>query len=425
MSDLPPALTQGETPLESPESAISLTEDEAAILWNLFYHSAQSRTDLARETCFSRSKVTDLVNQLLERQILQEIDRSGQDTSKWKNITINQSLGYLVGIDIGTTSVDVGLADCSCALIDRQSAATHVNDGPEAVIGEAIHLLEKIISQNNISRSQILGIGVGVPGPVSYPSGMVIGGQFTPGWEGYKIQDIISHHFPEVVLMVDNDANLMAVGSHKEGVAKNIRDFLFVKVGTGIGSGVYCKGHLFRGFSSCAGHIGHTCVDFNGPVCRCGNRGCLEAMAAGPAMAEAAEKAVAAGESQILAELCEAHEGRLTAVEVGEAASMRDLASLRIIKDSATMIGSVLAGVINLLNPELIVIGGGVSKTGNLFLAEIRREVLKRAYSYTTMGLRIEFSDIVDDVGVIGAVHFIRDWVFTVDGCNISALFET
>jgi predicted NBD/HSP70 family sugar kinase len=423
MPEVPPDRPGLDDLSESPEKAIALTEDEAAIIWNLFYRGAQSRTDLARETRFSRSKVTELVNQLLDRQILQEIDRASQDRSKWKNITINQGLGYLVGIDIGTTSVDVGVADCSCALIDRQSAVTHVNDGPESVIGAAMGLLDKIISQNSIPRSQILGIGVGVPGPVSYPSGMVIGGQFTPGWEGYKIQDILSQHFPEVVLMVDNDANLMAMGSHKEGAAKNVRDFLFVKVGTGIGSGVYCKGHLFRGFSSCAGHIGHTCVDFNGPVCRCGNRGCLEAMAAGPAIAEAAERAAASGESEILMTLRKPG-GSLTAVEVGEAATMRDLSALRIIKTSATMIGSVLAGVINLFNPELIVIGGGVSNIGNLFLAEIRREVLKRAYSYTTMGLRIEFSEIVDDVGVIGAVHFIRDWVFTVDGRNISSLFE-
>lgn len=408
--------------LESPGSAIVLSEDEAAIVRSLFQGGALSRTDLARETGFSRSKVTELVNYLLDRTILQEIDRSGQDQGKWKNLTINQGLGYLVGIDIGTTSVDVGVADCSCALIDRQSAVTHVNDGPDSVILEAIRLLEEILDQHGIPKSQILGIGVGVPGPVSYPSGMVIGGQFTPGWEGYKIQDILSSTYPDVVLMVDNDANLMAIGSHKDGVAKGTQDFLFVKIGTGIGAGVYLKGHLYRGFSSCAGHIGHTCVDFNGPVCRCGNRGCLEAMAAGPAIAEAAEKAVGAGESGVLAELRKDLVDGLTAVEVGEAAGMRDLTALRIIRESASMIGIVLAGTINLLNPELVVLGGGVAKIGNLLLAEIRREVLKRAYSYTTMGLRIELSSISEDVGVIGAVHFIRDWVFTVDGKNISSL---
>lgn len=402
------------------EPAILLSEDEAVIIRSLFQSGAQSRADLARETRFSRTKVTDLVGQLMARQILQEIDRSGQDHGKWKNLTINQGLGYLVGIDIGTTSVDVGLADCSCALLDRLSAETFVNDGPEVVLGEAVRILEELLVQNDVREDQILGIGVGVPGPVSYPSGMVIGGQFTPGWEGFRIQEFLTARFPDVVIRADNDANLMAMGSHKEGLAKNASDFIYVKVGTGIGSGVYCRGHLYRGFSSCAGHIGHTCVDFNGPVCRCGNRGCLEALAGGPGIAAAAEAAVAAGKSGVLETLKAEHAGALTAVEVGKAAVMRDPAALQIIRQTGTLIGTVLAGVINLYNPELIVIGGGVSKIGNLLLAEIRREVLKRAYSYTTMGLRIEYSPIVDDVGVIGAVHFVRDWVFTVDGVNIS-----
>jgi predicted NBD/HSP70 family sugar kinase len=403
---------------EAAEQAINISEDEAVILRCIFQSGAQSRADLARETQFSRAKVTDLVGGLIEREILKEIDRHGQDHGRWKNLTINHELGYMVGIDIGTTSVDVGLADCSCDLLDRLSATTNVNDGPEAVLGEAVRMLEKLLVQNNVREDQILGIGVGAPGQVSYPSGMVIGGQFVPGWEGYKIQEILTALFPGVVVRADNDANLMAIGSHMEGLAKNAGDFIFVKIGTGIGSGVYCRGELYRGFSSCAGHIGHTCVDFNGPVCRCGNRGCVEVLAGGPGIATAAEEAVAAGESDVLQALKDEHGGVLTAVEVGEAVGMRDPAALQIVRRAGTLIGTVLAGVINLYNPELIVIGGGISKIGNLLLAEIRREVLKRAYSYTTMGLRIEYSPIVDDVGVIGAVHFVRDWVFTVDGVN-------
>ncbi|MBG0785269.1 MAG: ROK family transcriptional regulator [Anaerolineaceae bacterium] len=397
---------------------INLSEDEAVILHSLFQSGPKSRADLAREVYFSRSKVNDLVGKLLSRGILQEIQRNGQ--GKWMDLSVNPNLGYLVGIDLGTTSVDVGLADCSCVMLDRLSATTDVNEGPEVVLGEAVRLLETLLAQYGVREDQLMGIGVGVPGPVNYPSGEVIGGQFTPGWEGFKIQEIIGARFPGVVIRTDNDANLMAMGSHQAGMAKDSSDFVFVKVGTGIGSGVYCRGQLHRGFSSCAGHIGHTCVDFNGPVCRCGNRGCLEAFAGGPGIAVAAEEAVAAGESEILRSLKEAHGGVLTAVEVGEAAAMRDPAALQIIRRTGTLIGTVLAGVINLYNPELIVIGGGISKIGNLLLAEIRREVLKRAYSYTTMGLQIEYSPIVDDVGVIGAVHCARDGVFAVDGENIS-----
>jgi predicted NBD/HSP70 family sugar kinase len=340
----------------------SLSADEAVLIRSLFACGALSRTDLKRITRFSSSKVTALVSALLNRDILQEIDRSGQDRGKWKNLAINQRLGYLVGIDIGTTSVDVGLADCSCSLIDRTSTSTHVNDGPETVLAAAVRLLTSMLQQNNVNSDTVLGIGVGVPGPVSYPAGKVMGGQFTPGWEGFKIQEILTDLFPNVVLMVDNDANLMAIGSHKEGAAKQTNDFIFVKVGTGIGSGVYNGGHLYRGSTSCAGHIGHTCIDFSGPVCRCGNRGCLETLAGGPAIAAAAEEAVTSGESAILIDLKAENYGVLSAIEVGKAAAMGDRTAQQIVINSATMIGAVLAGAINLYNPALVVIGGGVFK---------------------------------------------------------------
>ncbi len=187
------------------------------------------------------------------------------------------------------------------------------------------------------------------------------------------------------MIRVDNDANLMAIGSHKEGLAKNVSDFILSRW-DGYRLRCVLPGTSLSRFSSCAGHIGHTCVDFNGPVCRCGNRGCLEALVGGPGIAEAAEEVVTAGESEIMQSLKADHDGLLTAVEVGEAAAMRDPAALQIIRRAGTLIGTVLAGVINLYNPELIVIGGGISKIGNLLLAEIRREVLKRAYSYTPWG---------------------------------------
>lgn len=399
---------------------LRLTADEGIILSAVFQHGPQSRTDLARITQFSRSKVSNLVANLTDKQILKGINCDGGHHRKGKNLAVNQRLGYLVGIDIGTSSVDVALTDISCALVNQKSEASDVNDGPEHVLRQAVSMLEDILKQQNVHPAQILGIGVGIPGPVSYPSGEVIGGQFTSGWEGFKVQGILSKNFLDAVVKVDNDANLMAIGSHKDGLARGIDDFVFVKVGTGIGAGVYCRGHLYRGATSCAGHIGHTCVEFEGPICRCGNRGCLEALAGGSAIQAAAEKAAEEGISTILAKLKKENHGMLSAVQVGDAATLHDQAAQQIVIKSATLIGFVLAGVVNLYNPQLIVLGGGISKLGDLFLAEIRREVLKRAYSYTTMGLRIDFSPILDCVGVMGAAHFIRDWVFTVEGKPLS-----
>jgi len=401
---------------------LDISLDEAALLRCVLEMGPLSRAEITKAIPFSRSKATDLVAELLSKNILVEIDRPGGDYSKWKNLAINQKYGYLIGIDIGTTSVDVALADCGCQLIAHQSVESNVNDGPEIVLGQAEGLLETILKTHGVGKDEILGVGVGVPGPVRYPLGEVIGGQFTPGWEGFKIQDILLKFYPDAVIAADNDANLMALGAYKAGLAQKTENFIFVKVGTGIGAGVFCYGKLYRGATSCAGHIGHTCVDFNGPVCRCGNRGCLEALAGGLGIAEAAEKAASDGKSDILVRLQEENQGRLTPIQVGQAAALRDPVAQEIIIRSATLIGSVLAGVVNLFNPELIVLGGGVSKLGDLFLAEIRRETLKRTYSYTTMGLRIELCPMFDPIGVVGATHFIRDWVFSVEGQPLSSM---
>jgi predicted NBD/HSP70 family sugar kinase len=406
--------------MDQGSKSINISADEGVILQKIFRHGPINRADLAKEAGFSRSKVSGLVTDLLFRDILSETNRPGSCHGKWKDLDINQHLGYLVGIDIGTTSVDVSLADCSCSLMEHQFEASNVNDGPEIVLGQATNLLEEILQSQNVKKADILGIGVGIPGPVRFPSGEVIGGQFTPGWEGHKIQEILSKDFPGAVIMTENDANLMAVGSFNEGLAQNTDNFIFVKIGTGIGAGVFCGGQLYRGATSCAGHIGHTCVDLAGPVCRCGNKGCLEAKAGGLAIAEIAEAAAAEGKSKLLMRLKNENRGRLTAVQVGEAAARQDQIAQSIIIGSAALIGSVLAGVVNLHNPELIVLGGGVSKLGDLFLAEIRREVLKRTYSYTTIGLRIGISPINDTVGVIGATHFIRDWIFLMEGKPLS-----
>ncbi len=406
------------------QRGIEVQFDESVILSRVLIGGPQNRAELARGASFSRSKAAALAAQLLNKGILIETDRSGGDRGRGKSLTVNQDLGYLLGIDIGSTSIDIALADFSCRLIDHRQMETNVNDGPARVLGQAATLLKDILGNLKIKRTEILGIGVGVPGPVSYPSGEVIGGQFTPGWEGYKIQEFLSEDFPASVIRAENDANLMALGSYHKGLAQRSKHFIFVKVGTGIGAGVYCDGKLYRGATSCAGHIGHTCVDFNGPICRCGNQGCLEALAGGAAIGAAAEKAAANGLSILLEQFKQKNQGRLSAVQVGEAAAMGDQAAQGIVVRSATLIGSVLAGVVNFYNPELIVLGGGVSKLGDLFLAEIRREVLKRAYSYTTMGLAIAFSPIRDTAGVIGAVHFIRDWTFLVEGKPLALISD-
>jgi predicted NBD/HSP70 family sugar kinase len=185
-------------------------------------------------------------------------------------------------------------------------------------------------------------------------------------------------------------------------VAKGVADVIFVKIGTGIGSGIIVGGRLHRGAQGCAGDFGHICVDPDGPLCSCGNTGCLEAMAAAPAIVLQAERCAREGESPPLMALLQ-EMGELTMKEVGEAARRGDYCALTIIRRSGRLIGQTLASAVNVLNPLMIVIGGGVSRVGNALLAEVRSAVYQRSLPLATRNLPVVMSELDDVAGVVGA----------------------
>jgi predicted NBD/HSP70 family sugar kinase len=196
--------------------------------------------------------------------------------------------------------------------------------------------------------------------------------------------------------------NVMALGEHWGGVAKGVDDMIFVKIGTGIGSGIIIGGRLHRGTQGCAGDFGHICVDPAGPLCSCGNAGCLEAMAAAPAIVLQAERCAREGESPLLMALLR-EKGELTMKDVGEAARRGDYCALTIVRKSGRLIGQTLASAVNVLNPSMIVIGGGVSRVGNALLAEVRSAIYQRSLPLATRNLPIVMSELDDVAGVVGA----------------------
>jgi predicted NBD/HSP70 family sugar kinase len=238
-----------------------------------------------------------------------------------------------------------------------------------------------------------------------------------PGWDQFPIIRYLQRSWPETLVIVDNDVNIMALGEYSKQENHDRKNIIFIKIGSGIGAGIISNGEIYRGSSGCAGDIGHICVDKNGPICPCGNRGCLEVLAGGVAIAERAMRAVEAEQSSILQKYFEKNNGHLTAIDVGVAAKEGDEVSIEIIRESGLLIGEVLAVLVNFYNPGRIVIGGGVSKFGNLLLSSIRQAVLKRSLPLATKDLPIVFSSILDDAGVIGAMNLALDQLLT---CQVS-----
>jgi glucokinase-like ROK family protein len=327
-------------------------------------------------------------------------------------VSFRPTFGYIVGVDLGATSLDLVLADFNGDIFERDSLPIEVREGAVALLTIVHRIALEKLHDHDIPPERVIAFGIGVPGPVDFHHGMLIAPPIMPGWDGYPIRDFFRETFPNAVVIVDNDVNVMALGELTAGAGKNQDNFLFVKVGTGIGCGIVCRGEIYRGVNGCAGDIGHICADKAGPVCHCGNIGCLEAIAAGPPMAARATTAAREGRSPILSKYLTLNGNKLTSIEVGRAAAEGDAVANEIVRESGHYIGEVLAGLVNFFNPSLILIGGGVSNIGHLFLSSIRSGVYQRSLPLSTRHLRIDVSPMRANAGVAGAISLALGHVF-------------
>jgi glucokinase-like ROK family protein len=257
----------------------------------------------------------------------------------------------------------------------------------------------------------LVGAAVGLPGPVSFREGVPVSPPIMPGWNHFPVRETFGAELG-CPMLVDNDVNIMALGEKHAGIAKSVDDFLFVKIGTGIGCGIMVDGGIYRGVSGSAGDIGHIRVDDNGPICMCGNTGCLEAFFGGTALARDALAAARSGRSEELERML-ANAGTLTAADVAAAAASGDPLAVGMIRDGGRRVGQVLAGLVSFFNPGLIVIGGGVAGIGHVLLAEIRSVVYSRSLPLATGNMPIVLSELGGEAGVVGAAWLISDHVFS------------
>ncbi len=398
------------------KAPILLNSAEAEIIRALRRQGCITSSDISRITGWSKAKTAQDVRDLVHKGFLVE---AGEGISiggrKPRLLCINHQLGYVAGVDIGATSIDVALANISGKVLQRISEPADVRQKPEVLLGRCIELIFDLAAMQGCPADYILGVGVGVPGPVDFARGVLVAPPLMPDWENFLIRDFFKRAFPNAFVVVDNDVNIMALGEQRAGDGIDVDHFIFVKIGTGIGAGIVSNGKIHRGSTGCAGDIGHICVDKNGPLCRCGNTGCLEAMAAGPAIAEKATQAALSGASPLLKRFMDANGGMLRPEDVNAACREGDQAALEIIRSSGQMIGDVLASLVNFFNPSHIFIGGGIANFGNHLLVTIRRAVLRRSLPLATTHLAIHFSRMGSEAGVTGAVALALEYLFVVE----------
>ncbi|MDQ3694844.1 MAG: ROK family protein, partial [Chloroflexota bacterium] len=328
-----------------------------------------------------------------------------------RQVQFNAKRGSLLVADLGATSIDVGIADLRGHVLRHHSEPADIAAGPERILDRVERLFDEIRAEAAPESGVLCAIGVGVPGPVEFSTGRPVSPPIMPGWDGYGVRERLSGRFG-VPVWVDNDVNVMALGEWAEGTARGYDDVIFIKVGTGIGAGIISHGSLQRGAQGSAGDVGHIqVVADTSVICRCGKIGCLEAVAGGAALGRAAARAAEQSESPLLAEAF-ARRGALTASDIAVAARHGDAVSIHLLRQAGHHIGQMLATMVNILNPLLIVIGGGVAGVGDILMAGIREIVYGRSLPLATRHLQIRQSTLGERAGVVGAAAMAIDELF-------------
>ncbi|HEX6105082.1 MAG TPA: ROK family protein [Gemmatimonadales bacterium] len=317
---------------------------------------------------------------------------------------------FVLGIDIGGTNLVVGcVAEDGSALRGVHTEPTHAEAGSSDVVDRLVTLAECAIAdtRREVRGAEIVGVGVGAPGPLDTRSGIVL---LTPnlGWVNLPLRQII-HDRLGLPAALDNDANCAVLGEWWVGAARGSRHAIGLTIGTGIGGGIILDGHLYHGASDVAGEIGHTTIDPEGRRCKCGNYGCLEAYASGPNIALRAREALEAGAESRLPERVGGQLDRITAQTVYEAAAAGDELALEVVNDTAKYLGVGVANLLNVFNPEVVVVCGGVTLAGDHLFIPLRREVARRAFKPAVTACRIVPGELKGTAGVYGAAKIFID----------------
>lgn len=307
-----------------------------------------------------------------------------------------------IGIDVGGTNVKIALVDGEGKIIYSNSVPTYAQMGYEYTVNNIKQAIRDLMKETNTDAKEIEGIGFDFPGQVDYKTGVVKLAPNIPGWINVPIAQMIEEEF-NIPTKIDNDVRCAALGELKFGAGKGCENFVCITVGTGIGSGLVINGQLVRGAANAAGEIGHIKLQMNGgPICGCGDTGCLEAFASGPSIVAMAQEYLKGGKSTKFREMAGA-DGEITPYIVAKAAEAGDPVAKRIFEIVGTYIGMGLVSVINLLNPEKVIIGGGVAAAGDLLLDPIRKTIKERAMVVAGNSVEIVPAELGNSAGVIGA----------------------
>jgi predicted NBD/HSP70 family sugar kinase len=357
-------------------------------------HGLASRSDLARMTGLSRTTVGSLIADLHARGLVVEEVEGERQPGRGRPpvfLRLDRSAGVAVGIDFDHDRVRVALADLSSTVLGEDCAEIDVDYSAADAIDAAVEMIETLRSDAGIEACELLGAGVGLPGPIDRRTGTVGSATILPDWAGKSPRDMLSERLG-LNVEVDNDANLGALAEVSFGAGRGLTDVIYVRLGSGVGAGLVIGGRIHHGAAGLAGEIGHVQVNPDGVVCRCGNRGCLETVAA---------------EGAIRALLHPAQGHEVSRREVLDLVAAQDLGATRVVNDAGRAIGRVLADLCNAVNPEAVVVGGELGEAGEPLVDGIRDAIDRHALPGAAQVVQVVHGELGERAEVLGALALV------------------
>lgn len=311
-----------------------------------------------------------------------------------------------IGVDLGGTNLRAALVNTEGEIITRATCPTDAQKGPEWVIKNIIELVNTLLGERTNETEKIEGIGIGAPGPLNPVTGIVIKAPNLPGWENVHLRDKVAEAV-QIPVRIENDANVAAYGEYWKGAGQNSKVMICLTLGTGVGGGVIIDGKIFRGSRFLGAELGHTTIKYDGLRCSCGSIGCLEAYVSATGIVARTKMAISSGTKTILTDMINNDMSKLTAELVYRAAICKDTLAQNIMEETGWLLGIGISSLANIFNPDVVVIGGGVSKAGDMILAPAREVVRKRAMLGIAEQVQILPAVLGEDAGCIGAAGII------------------
>lgn len=376
-----------------------------------------SRAEIAKKTKLTPPTVTNLVNELLEADLVKESEMgASKGGRKPILLTINATGFFIIGVDVGVHKLRVVIADLNATIIEERIAPLLSGINKELLLNSIKENIHSVMKSSKVNTTKIVGIGVGMHGIVDYQQGISI---FAPNLQlkNIPLKEQLEKEF-HLPVKVENDAKVLALGEKWFGDGMEVENLVCLNVGIGVGAGIIFKDKLLHGLNGIAGEIGHTVIDLDGPKCACGNYGCLQTLCSGEAIRNFAINEIEKGRTTKILDLASGNIDKIEGHIIYQAAMKGDLLAKEVLQKAGRNLGVGISNLINMLNPQLVVLSGGVSKAGSFILEAVKAEVHRRVLTDDAKKTNIVISKLGDRGTAIGAVTLILSELFIPEYIN-------